>query len=640
MDQVRFPIVKLLTGLMILWLASRAEAYEGAPLVVWDGSNTQIDIKTKQLESLGSEPVLPHFDGPGASNRIGALSLRAPLKWFRLTLENRTSDRVSLDLVSIDPATHNLVIIQTPTQGSTDTAKEWISRRDTPAYAQDRLTRINLAIAPGLHVYYLGTSSYLNLQNFQLVYPEVLKASNDRFLLVSGLLLGGILIMTLTALIVYVGSGHQSLLFYAVYALTLLPLLLIVSGLLGVFCPSNIADWWERHLSLAIHLSTLGLMEFSLSVLNLKKLYTKIYTVLRVQSGLAFLLALISSALTSDHILFGVTQVTSFVAIASLLSYGLRRSKQDLRSTWFYLAGLGCFLLGATVALLGSFDIDIPYADPALSLTTGALLQFGFLPFSLRGKLLAFASEKSRQEIQVRELHSLIHILTHDLSGPLFVIQSMAELQESKSHQDAKVKLSFEKIKLAALSAQAMLKTVKELEAIEAGKLDLILRPVPILAILQSTVDNLKPRAEAKNLKLAIQSQLSDEDCKKVSVFAERTVLEHTVFHNLLSNAIKFSKSEDTITISIEILDDDRIVVRVKDQGIGIPKTLIMNLFSHNAKTSRKGTAGEKGTGLGLPLARRYVRKFGGDIEVQSQALEEFPADHWTQFTVILKKAG
>lgn len=269
---------------------------------------------------------------------------------------------------------------------------------------------------------------------------------------------------------------------------------------------------------------------------------------------------------------------------------------------------------------------------------------FLLLVSELSGRLLANGAAvkaliraREAQESQLRESQALIHILTHDLAGPLFVIQSMAELQAEKAQLDPiKAHQTFEKIKSAAQSAQAMLKVVKELEAIEAGKVELMLKPVPLLASLQSTIEILQPLADNKQVQLMVESDIPPN----LTVLGERTVLEHTILHNVVANAIKFSKANDRIEIRVTRIDGDKVDVVIKDHGIGIPRNLIPQLFSHNSKTSRRGTSGEKGTGLGLPLARRYVQKFGGSIAVQSQAREDHPDDHWTQFTVTLKKAG
>ena len=69
--------------------------------------------------------------------------------------------------------------------------------------------------------------------------------------------------------------------------------------------------------------------------------------------------------------------------------------------------------------------------------------------------------------------------------------------------------------------------------------------------------------------------------------------------------------------------------VIIKDFGIGIPKEIMPHLFDFSSSTSRSGTAGETGTGFGLPLAKMFIDKFDGEITVKS--------DGYSGTTFILK---
>ncbi|MCU0391815.1 MAG: ATP-binding protein, partial [Thermoflexibacter sp.] len=88
------------------------------------------------------------------------------------------------------------------------------------------------------------------------------------------------------------------------------------------------------------------------------------------------------------------------------------------------------------------------------------------------------------------------------------------------------------------------------------------------------------------------------------------------ILRNLINNAIKFSEIGGTITITASQRVGD-IVIAVKDTGVGIGKERQENLFKGNQVT--EGTAGEKGTGLGLVLCKEFVEKNGGKIWVESE---------------------
>ncbi|HYX34470.1 MAG TPA: sensor histidine kinase [Oligoflexus sp.] len=612
---------------ILLILGTRAQAASENSIIIWDGLEPSVFIATGQLEALGAYP----FEARKDQDEKGS-----PLRWFRLRVDNRTSSAATLQLNSLDPATHRLVLVEPSSDLANPSPQEMISRRDRSPDAEFRRMRMDLTLAPGMTTYYLGVSSFLDMANFQLIPSTQREIEDSRFTFLAGLILGGIAIMMVSALLLFATLGHQMLLVYAFYSFTLLPLLLNLSGLFGSILSPQLTDWFERHMMLTAQMAILGLLELSMLVLHVRYHKRRFYLILRGQSLAALGLVAVAACLDTDRSLLFLSQISLIVALISLVTIGLRLSWQDIRSARFYVGGLGLFLLGSTVTLLGSLDINTDPLDPVLCIMTGAALQLLLMPFGIQDRLRSLTMDKDEKEYKLQEAQALLQVLTHDLSGPLFIIQSMAELQSGKAGLEPKAQKSFEKISKAALSAQSILKVVKELEAIEAGKLDLVLKPVPLLATIHSTLDVLKSKADAKQIQITLQADIP----ATVMVLAERTVLENTIFHNILMNAIKFSKAENRIDISIVMTDQEKIAVQIKDHGIGIPKTLILKLFSHSCKTSRKGTVGEKGTGLGLPLAQRYVQKFGGCIEVKSQAEEDFPDDHWTQFTVTLKRAG
>ncbi|MEI6297636.1 MAG: HAMP domain-containing sensor histidine kinase, partial [bacterium] len=110
---------------------------------------------------------------------------------------------------------------------------------------------------------------------------------------------------------------------------------------------------------------------------------------------------------------------------------------------------------------------------------------------------------------------------------------------------------------------------------------------------------------------------LINECTEDFQVFADRNMVS-TVIRNLISNALKFTYPEGTITIGIELQDQDSILVFVKDTGMGIPPATLENLFKIEQRTMIKGTANETGTGLGLILCKDFVVKNGGTIGVSS----------------------
>lgn len=100
-------------------------------------------------------------------------------------------------------------------------------------------------------------------------------------------------------------------------------------------------------------------------------------------------------------------------------------------------------------------------------------------------------------------------------------------------------------------------------------------------------------------------------------VYADADMLR-SIIQNLLINAIKFTRLNGSIVIS-SVEKGSSIEVSVEDSGMGIESRAIPKLFSFNRLLSNSGTAGEKGTGLGLPLCKEFVERNDGKIWVESE---------------------
>ncbi len=109
----------------------------------------------------------------------------------------------------------------------------------------------------------------------------------------------------------------------------------------------------------------------------------------------------------------------------------------------------------------------------------------------------------------------------------------------------------------------------------------------------------------------------------------DRNMLD-IVLRNLVSNAIKFSKKNSTIEISSKT-NQKKITIYVKDEGIGMSKSTLENLFNPDKSIKTIGTGDEKGTGLGLLLVKEFIEKNRASIHVESEE------GKGTTFILILK---
>ncbi len=104
---------------------------------------------------------------------------------------------------------------------------------------------------------------------------------------------------------------------------------------------------------------------------------------------------------------------------------------------------------------------------------------------------------------------------------------------------------------------------------------------------------------------------------KDVELYADRDSV-FALTRNLVNNAIKFTRESGEVRLYARMTDDYTEII-VEDTGVGIPEETLKKLFEFDKKKSTKGTAGEKGSGLGLALCKDIVELNHGKIEVQSQ---------------------
>jgi signal transduction histidine kinase len=118
----------------------------------------------------------------------------------------------------------------------------------------------------------------------------------------------------------------------------------------------------------------------------------------------------------------------------------------------------------------------------------------------------------------------------------------------------------------------------------------------------------------ATQKQITLQSLVSEE----LKAYADPKMV-NTVMRNLISNALKFTNTGGRVEVSAKT-DEQEVEIAVADTGIGISEEIVSKLFRIETKHSKAGTAGEKGTGLGLILCKELVERNGGRVWVESEA--------------------
>ena len=232
-----------------------------------------------------------------------------------------------------------------------------------------------------------------------------------------------------------------------------------------------------------------------------------------------------------------------------------------------------------------------------------------------RGDLRDYAAKLEKTN---RYKSEFLANVSHELRTPLNSIILLSKLLASEEQgMDDKHKQQAQVINKAGQDLLQLINDILDLSKIEAGRLDLHLREVTIVDLLNDIHDLFKPVADDKGLVLVVERQPSAPETLLTDADKLAQILK-----NFMANAIKFT-AQGQITLRLEReVPDSRWPVRISvtDTGIGIPEDkhdLIFDAFQQaDGSTSRR----YGGTGLGLSISRKLADLLGGRIAVDSQS--------------------
>ena len=232
--------------------------------------------------------------------------------------------------------------------------------------------------------------------------------------------------------------------------------------------------------------------------------------------------------------------------------------------------------------------------------------------------LLQHEQEIIKQNEQLTELNvtkdKFFSIISHDLRGPfhgfLGLTQVMDEDLTSLSLTEIKEMASV--MHKSATNLFGFLQNLLEWSRMQQGVASfnpepIVLRPY-INAVLQPIVD----LANKKRLSFSLDIP------ETLKVFADANMLASTI-RNLCSNSVKFTSSGGSISIFAKASVNSTVELLVKDNGIGMNREMVGDMFKLDKNINRKGTDDEPSTGLGLLLCKEFVEKNNGKIWVESE---------------------
>ncbi|HVG39125.1 MAG TPA: ATP-binding protein [Pyrinomonadaceae bacterium] len=230
----------------------------------------------------------------------------------------------------------------------------------------------------------------------------------------------------------------------------------------------------------------------------------------------------------------------------------------------------------------------------------------------VRSRLLAREQEARKQaEETSRAKDEFLAIVSHELRTPLTAIYGWARMLRTTDLDEAAQEHALEVIEQSARAQTRLIEDLLDVSRIVTGKIHIDPRPVELLPVIESAIDQVRAAAETKNIRL-----YHSLDAKTGPVSGDPDRLQQIVW-NLLSNAIKFTPEGGRVEIRLE-RTETTIDIIVSDTGIGINKDFIPFVFDRFRQADSSSTRAHGGLGLGLSIVRHLVELHNGAVEVDS----------------------
>ncbi|SKC53931.1 sensor histidine kinase [Maledivibacter halophilus] len=252
----------------------------------------------------------------------------------------------------------------------------------------------------------------------------------------------------------------------------------------------------------------------------------------------------------------------------------------------------------------------------AISLKGG---QFIAIPMLKWNKDLEKKRKKLEEEIEYSNLKTeFFSNISHEFKTPLNIIFSTTQLmkfnlkKENSKFDITKLNNHVDTIKQNCYRLLRLINNILDLTKIDSGFMKLNLENGNIVSTIEditlSTVEYVKSKSKKIVFDTDVEEKIMAFDSDKI----ERIIL------NLISNSIKFTKPNDSIEVNIHD-KDEKIIISIKDTGIGIPKEKQKEIFERFTQVDSCLTRKTEGSGIGLSLVKAFVEMHDGKISLKSE---------------------
>ncbi|MGA9649159.1 PAS domain-containing sensor histidine kinase [Pedobacter sp.] len=210
--------------------------------------------------------------------------------------------------------------------------------------------------------------------------------------------------------------------------------------------------------------------------------------------------------------------------------------------------------------------------------------------------------------------NATLSILSHDLAGPLGVIQMMSDMLLSRTSDvdDAKIIKMLDLISRSAKKGISMIQDMIRKEFLESIGVEMVKSRVNLIEKINQLLEEYKQGELMVNVSFSLEASLEE-------VFVEIDESKFIqIINNLVSNSLKFTPDGGKITIGV-VPSTETVTISVSDTGIGIPKQFHAQLFEKFNPAGRTGLKGEPSVGLGMSVIKTIVEWHSGKIWFETE---------------------
>lgn len=233
-------------------------------------------------------------------------------------------------------------------------------------------------------------------------------------------------------------------------------------------------------------------------------------------------------------------------------------------------------------------------------------------------QLLAMESERADAAIAAKKV--FLSRMSHDIRTPMNGIIGMTAIAETYIDDQNRVRDALAKIDASSKQLLAMLNDVLDMSQIESGRLDLTEENFQLAELINRTIAELRPAAEARNHQLIVDVKRLVHEYVVGSPQRVRAI-----FMNIIENSVKYTPKGGMIRVTITELPSEiryagRYSFVFEDNGIGMTQETIARIFEPFERVSDDERTGAiRGMGLGLPIVKNIVELMNGSIQVESE---------------------